>query len=407
MINLLFFIFLQPDGIAKLYEMSDEPDRKRFLDKLIQFNEERNTNCNTCPSVNKQPLDLFKLYILVKEHGGFSEVTKSKKWKEIGILLMSGDITTTVAYTIRKQYIKHLLPFECKFDRGGIEIQSLLNQVEPKEKNKKNIKSAPSPSATDSNSQGSYPQSVTPVSLDGSGFNKGAYHGYPATPGAGNPVGPGGDNPYPPGYVQHHSATNQVNLNSSNNSSHKEQPPVQQQHMYPGASYGVYGKPPVQPVPGQVNAQPGPPGAYPPQSAYPPGSYYPNVPGQTPGAPYEAPHAKSDSSAADQQARHAQVPGFPSRPGYYGIPSGNAAASQPTPVPTHQPPYDYGADSSKHPAYAGRPDQPTFDPASRFPPTSQPEHSAPQESYPAHAHASQQQQPHPYPASDNYQVSVS
>lgn len=324
------------------------------------------------------------------------------------MLLIGADITTTIAYTIRKQYIKHLLPFECKFDRGGIEMQSLLNQVEAKEK-KKNIKSAPSPSATDSNSQGSYPQSVTPVSLDGSGFNKNAYHGYSGTAAAAaaNSVGPGGDNPYPPGYVQHHPASNQVNLNSSNNSSHKEQPAVQSQqqpHMYAAGSYAVYGKPPGQPpVPGQPNTQPGQPGSYPPQAGYPPGSYYPNAQAQPPNASYDPTHSKMENAAADQQARHQQVPGFPSRPGYYGMPG--AAGPQAAPGSTHQPPYEYGPDSAKHSPYASRPDQPNFDPNSRFPPTSQPEHSTPQEGYSAHTHVSQAQQPHAYPTSDNYQVS--
>ena len=39
--------------------------------------EERGTPIVQCPTVSKQPLDLFKLYQLTKERGGFVEVRMS------------------------------------------------------------------------------------------------------------------------------------------------------------------------------------------------------------------------------------------------------------------------------------------------------------------------------------------
>lgn len=56
--------------------MDENPDRRGFLDKLLGFMEERRSPITACPTISKQPLDLFKLYMLTKEHGGFVEVCK-------------------------------------------------------------------------------------------------------------------------------------------------------------------------------------------------------------------------------------------------------------------------------------------------------------------------------------------
>lgn len=64
------------DSIAKLYDMDDTPDRKVWLDKLIGYMEERRTPITACPTISKQALDLYRLYLYVKERGGFVEVCK-------------------------------------------------------------------------------------------------------------------------------------------------------------------------------------------------------------------------------------------------------------------------------------------------------------------------------------------
>lgn len=45
-----------------------------FLDRLIQFNEERGSALTQCPTISKHPLDLFRLYMAVKEKNGFLDV---------------------------------------------------------------------------------------------------------------------------------------------------------------------------------------------------------------------------------------------------------------------------------------------------------------------------------------------
>lgn len=63
--------------MLKLYDLSDDPDRRLFLDKLIMYQEERGTPLSQCPTISKQPLDLYRLYLAAKERGGFVEVILS------------------------------------------------------------------------------------------------------------------------------------------------------------------------------------------------------------------------------------------------------------------------------------------------------------------------------------------
>ena len=54
--------------------MDGDPERRPFLDKLLHFMEERGTPIAQCPTISKNPLDLYRLYLFTKEKGGFMEV---------------------------------------------------------------------------------------------------------------------------------------------------------------------------------------------------------------------------------------------------------------------------------------------------------------------------------------------
>jgi AT-rich interactive domain-containing protein 1 len=58
--------------------MDGNPDRRMFLDRLLSFMEERGTPITQCPTISKNPLDLYKLYTHTKEKGGYLEV---KYWE--------------------------------------------------------------------------------------------------------------------------------------------------------------------------------------------------------------------------------------------------------------------------------------------------------------------------------------
>ncbi|XP_054708908.1 trithorax group protein osa-like [Uloborus diversus] len=133
--NYEFANIKRPENLLKLYTLSDEPDRRYFLDKLIVFNEDRGSPITQCPTISKQPLDVYRVYLTVKERGGFVEVTNAKRWKDIAGAIGVG-ASSSAAYTLRKQYMKLLLPFECKFDRGGIDPQPIINMVEASSRKK-------------------------------------------------------------------------------------------------------------------------------------------------------------------------------------------------------------------------------------------------------------------------------
>lgn len=112
------------------------------------------------------------------------QVTKSRTWKDIAGLLGIG-ASSSAAYTLRKHYTKNILPYECHFDRGGIDPSPIIQQVEAGSK-KKAAKATSVPSPGSSNSQDSFPApgSSGGASMDGYGGYPG---GYP--PGAGGPAG--------------------------------------------------------------------------------------------------------------------------------------------------------------------------------------------------------------------------
>ncbi|XP_075536045.1 AT-rich interactive domain-containing protein cfi-1-like isoform X2 [Dermacentor variabilis] len=105
------------DDIGKLYELSDDPKRKEFLDDLFGFMQKRGTPVNRIPIMAKQVLDLFELYRLVVSRGGLVEVINKKIWREITKGLNLPSSITSAAFTLRTQYMKYLYPYECEKEK--------------------------------------------------------------------------------------------------------------------------------------------------------------------------------------------------------------------------------------------------------------------------------------------------
>lgn len=62
------------EKITRLYELGPEPDRKIWVDRYLAFIEEKAMAMTNLPAVGRKPLDLFRLYISVKEIGGMAQV---------------------------------------------------------------------------------------------------------------------------------------------------------------------------------------------------------------------------------------------------------------------------------------------------------------------------------------------
>ena len=74
------------ENLQRLYEIDDHPERRHWLDKLLSFMEERGTPISQCPTISKNPLDLYRLYMFTKDRGGFVEVGTTKGWAEITLI---------------------------------------------------------------------------------------------------------------------------------------------------------------------------------------------------------------------------------------------------------------------------------------------------------------------------------
>ncbi|XP_077516205.1 AT-rich interactive domain-containing protein 3A-like isoform X3 [Amblyomma americanum] len=105
------------DDISKLYELSEDPKRKEFLDDLFSFMQKRGTPVNRIPIMAKQVLDLYELYRLVVSRGGLVEVINKKIWREITKGLNLPSSITSAAFTLRTQYMKYLYPYECEKEK--------------------------------------------------------------------------------------------------------------------------------------------------------------------------------------------------------------------------------------------------------------------------------------------------
>lgn len=84
-----------------------------YLDQLSKFHKQHGHNLTRFPSVDKRPLDLYKLKKAVETRGGFERVCKQKKWAEIGRDLgYSGKIMSSLSTSLKNSYQKWLHPYE-------------------------------------------------------------------------------------------------------------------------------------------------------------------------------------------------------------------------------------------------------------------------------------------------------
>ncbi|KZF20320.1 PHD transcription factor [Xylona heveae TC161] len=97
-----------------------------YLDQLAKFHKQHGNNLNRFPSVDKRPLDLYKLKKAVEVRGGFDKVCKLKKWAEIGRDLgYSGKIMSSLSTSLKNSYQKWLHPYEeyLRIAKPGVQQQ--------------------------------------------------------------------------------------------------------------------------------------------------------------------------------------------------------------------------------------------------------------------------------------------
>ncbi|XP_063810712.1 keratinocyte differentiation factor 1 isoform X2 [Pseudophryne corroboree] len=123
------------EKITKLYELGCEPERKMWVDRYLSFTEEKAMGMTNLPAVGRKPLDLYRLYMSVKDIGGLTQVNKNKKWRELATNLNVGT-SSSVASSLKKQYIQCLYAFECKIERGEDPPPDIFASAEAKKQAK-------------------------------------------------------------------------------------------------------------------------------------------------------------------------------------------------------------------------------------------------------------------------------
>lgn len=97
-----------------------------YLDQLSKYHKMHGMSLNRFPSVDKKPLDLFRLKQAVELRGGFERVCKGKKWAEIGRDLgYSGKIMSSLSTSLKNSYGRWLQPFEdyLRINKPGVQQQ--------------------------------------------------------------------------------------------------------------------------------------------------------------------------------------------------------------------------------------------------------------------------------------------
>lgn len=77
------------ERITRLFELGAEPERRSWVERYLNFMEERGTPVAHLPVVGKKPLDLWKLYTAVREIGGLAMVNHWKNQRNFHDLLVS------------------------------------------------------------------------------------------------------------------------------------------------------------------------------------------------------------------------------------------------------------------------------------------------------------------------------
>ncbi|KAM4699192.1 AT-rich interactive domain-containing protein 1A [Discoglossus pictus] len=151
------------EKITKLYELGVEPERKIWVDRYLSFTEEKAMGMTNLPAVGRKPLDLYRLYVSVKDIGGLTQVNKNKKWRELATNLNVGT-SSSAASSLKKQYIQCLYAFECKIERGEDPPPDIFASAEAKKQAKIQ---PPSPAGSGSMQGPQTPQSTSSSMAEG------------------------------------------------------------------------------------------------------------------------------------------------------------------------------------------------------------------------------------------------
>ncbi|KAF1797759.1 C5HC2-type zinc finger transcription factor [Mucor lusitanicus] len=119
--------------IQKLNSMEGETRTKgNYLEQIKKYHKLTGKSISKLPQLDKRPIDLYKLKNEVAARGGLQEVTRLKKWAEIGRELgYARKQCTSMSNALKTAYQKVVLPYEIWYGKHKNDI----DQFTPKEDN--------------------------------------------------------------------------------------------------------------------------------------------------------------------------------------------------------------------------------------------------------------------------------
>ncbi|EHK98919.1 putative Chromatin structure-remodeling complex subunit rsc9 [Glarea lozoyensis 74030] len=107
-----------PDSLSSSIEYT--PEYNAFIEKLAEYHEKRGTEFIREPRVGSRSIDLFKLYTMVMERGGYDKVSDEKlAWRKLGQDFNLGTLNLpALAFSLKTVYYKNLAAYEISTVHG-------------------------------------------------------------------------------------------------------------------------------------------------------------------------------------------------------------------------------------------------------------------------------------------------
>ncbi|XP_076020478.1 AT-rich interaction domain 6 [Genypterus blacodes] len=100
------------DQEERTYAAMEEIKEESFLTDLYVFMKKRDTPIERIPHLGFKQIDLFMMFKIVRELGGYHQVTAQQMWKQVYNTLGGNPRSTSAATCTRRHYEKLLLPYE-------------------------------------------------------------------------------------------------------------------------------------------------------------------------------------------------------------------------------------------------------------------------------------------------------
>lgn len=116
--------------IQKLNSMEGETRTNvNYLEQLTKYHILTGRPVGKIPQLDKRPIDLYKLKNEVALRGGVQEVTRQKKWAEIGrVLGYARKQCTSMSNALKSAYTKVILPYEIWYAKHKEDVEHIIKR---------------------------------------------------------------------------------------------------------------------------------------------------------------------------------------------------------------------------------------------------------------------------------------